>query len=743
MDIIKIVGKPRIELFYNQTNHYRIIKVILTKVPTDDSIVKLERGNFFTVVGTLPQIEMGANYEFTGTYTKHSKYGEQLTVTNFKKQVDNSNNGVISFLSGDSFVGIGRKTAEKIVETIGENTIQKIIDDKDILLKVPGFTQEKAYDFYQQLIDNYESERIIYDLVEMGLSIYQANSVVQKFQEKSITAVKENPYILLDVVEKISFNEVDRIALNLGVTLKDKIRLEAVILFSLKQEVFNNGNTYTDKIVLFSNVIKIIGSGIEFNIYEFEIIISDMSFSSKIFVEMDKVYLYSLFSAIENLSESISVLHNNFFKKYDDELLEETISKIEYDYGLKYGDLQRVAIKSSLNSSFSIITGGPGTGKTTIIMAIVKAFSILEDINLKYINDSCRDIALLAPTGRAAKKMEESTGIFASTIHRYLGFSNEIYTYHSKNKISSKLIIIDEFSMVDVFLANHLFSALELENVKVVIVGDYHQIPSIGPGTLLKNLVECESLHKVVLEKVFRQAEESSIIELAHFIKDGNCPSNILENQHDRRFFNCDRSNITDVVKQISSMSKAKGYSDKEIQVLSPVYRGVSGIDELNEQLQTVFNPSLPSKNYKEIGRKVFREKDKVLQLSNLPELGVMNGDIGYIEKIYNNGANSYITVAYDNNTIDYEKDDFDQFTHAYAMSIHKSQGGEWPIIIIVVSNEHKYFFTRKLLYTAISRAKSYLFIVGEVESFKAAIKNDKEVLRKTIFLEKLKNKIK
>ncbi len=744
--MLKIVGKPKIELYYDKAENYRIIKILLTEdvVIAED---KFSKRDFFTVVGTMPQLNLNIEYEFYGTVKTHSKFGIQLEVKNYKKNMASKSEAVISFLSGDLFPGVGKKTAEKIVDTIGDNTLQRIIDDKNLLFSISGINNEKALEIYDILLENYENESMIFKLVERGLTLHQANELVTSLGENTLKKIKENPYRILDIIDSMSFKEVDSIAMNFDIDINAEIRIRAAIRYVQNKNLYQKGDSYLLKDELFKKTLSLLGRGVEISASDFKTILDKLEKDYLIYIIDEKVFLRGIYDYIDVIASTAITLTKDNSIPYKEQVLENAISKIEDDYCLEYEKLQRQAIIKALNSKFTVITGGPGTGKTTIIKTIVKIFSELEDIDLKYIDESNREIALLAPTGRAAKKIEESTGVFASTIHRFLKYENEDFSfYNSENQLNVRMIIIDEFSMVDLKLLGNLLYAINLydEDVRFIVVGDHNQLPSIGPGTILKDFVCCDFLPKVSLETVYRQSQQSSIIDLANHIKDGYLPMDIFERKEDRRVFQCITGEISNVVKQISSMSRVKkGYTDKDIQVLSPMYKTIGGVDELNEQLQIIFNPTSASKNHLEIGKRTYREKDKVLQLNNLPEKGVMNGDIGYIKKIIVSGTSKYIEIEYDNNTITYEKDEFDQFTHAYAMSVHKSQGGEWPIVILTIPKEKSMFLTRKLIYTAVTRAKNYLFIVGDIETLKRAISNNKEEDRRTFLPELLIEKIK
>ncbi len=407
MSEVTIVGRPKIELFFNKTNNYRILKIIVDE-PCSDNTTKIEEGEIFTVVGIIPNLVMGMKYEFTGNLDTHSKYGKQLVVSNMKKVEFDSKKAVVIFLSSPIFAGIGEKTAERIVDKLGDNAIDRILKNKNILLMVPRINYEKASEIHKILFENFANEQISYELVKAGLNISQANEFIKNYGEKALIVFKQNPYIALEVLEKASFNEIDTIALNNGVEKDDVRRIEAGVETILVEEAFKMGHEFTFKADLFNKAKKILGDVFIDNDEQFISALDTMYLDDKIVIEENKIFLYYIHNAINNIINNIGYLHNQRKIKYDENLLEKRLAKIEEDYGIKYEEKQKIAIKTALNSKFTIINGGPGTGKTTIIKAIVKLFSEIEEIDLNTISELNKEIGLLAPTGRAAKKMEWS-----------------------------------------------------------------------------------------------------------------------------------------------------------------------------------------------------------------------------------------------------------------------------------------------------------------------------------------------
>lgn len=391
-----------------------------------------------------------------------------------------------------------------------------------------------------------------------------------------------------------------------------------------------------------------------------------------------------------------------------------------------------------------IITGGPGTGKTTIIKAIVDLYQRLHNLNTEELT---RELALLAPTGRASKRMSEATQFTATTIHRFLKWNkeNNRFGIDEYNKDNSKLIIIDEVSMIDLPLFDHLLRGLT-DNIKLILVGDYNQLPSVGPGQLLKDFIESEVIDTVHLDLLYRQDENSYITTLAGEIRDDNLSENFRETRSDYTFLECNNYSIRENLKKLSKQIVDKGYDYKRVQVMAPMYAGVNGIDNLNKELQDVFNPPDESKRELKVGDIIFRENDKVLQLVNMPDENIFNGDIGIITRIMfantSKSGKNEIYVDYDGNLVKYIPKDFNKMKHGFIISIHKSQGSEFEIVVMPVSSSYKRMLYRKLIYTGITRAKRKLILLGESDAFSYSVHHEEEKMRKTDFCSKLKKEL-
>ena len=555
-------------------------------------------------------------------------------------------------------------------------------------------------------------------------------SFLNKYNNKILDTVNTNIYELIET-DEMPFTKIDEIAIGMGINEEDDRRVKALIIYVMKNLCFNNGDTYlTEEEISFN-----LSSYVSITPEKFDYLILQLVREGKIVIEEKRYYLKHFYEAEKYICEKICFLNdmpimtNTSIMKYIDN---DKFNKITYD------DIQLKAIESGVNNNITIITGGPGTGKTTIIKAIV---SIIMDS--KKARDT--DIALLAPTGRAAKKMMETTNLPAYTIHKYLGWDKDTNTFATDeyNPNKEKYIIVDEVSMIDTLLMEALLKGTK-RDIHLILVGDYYQLPSVSEGQILKDLIDSDCLPVISLNKIYRQTEGSYILNLAYDIKSKNISEDLFIKKDDYLFINSDNDNTLSYIKEVVTKAIKKGYSDMDIQVLAPMYKSINGIDSLNIMLQELFNPK--AKNKKEIVFKdvVYREYDKVLQLVNDPDNNVYNGDIGYIEEIIVSDGKkipNQININYDGNIVEYTPDKFINFRHGYAISIHKAQGSEFDTVIMPITSNFKRMLYNKLVYTGVTRAKKSLIIVGEPSSFIYGINNDYVDNRKTTLKDLIINK--
>ena len=691
-----------------------------------------------TFTGYFHELNEEEKYTFYGEGVEHPKYGFQFAVTEYEKSKPEDKEGLVEFLSSDLFPGIGEKIAESIVDILGLDALNKILEDRAVLNLVPKLTSKKMETIYNNLLKYNESSAIIIYLTELGFSMKDAMNIYNFYKKITKDIIESNIYSILDNIEEISFIKVDEIALKEGINLDDKNRVKATIIYIMKNLIYSNGDTYLEYGDIIKNVELYLKT--ELNTTYFDDCLFELEKDNKVIKYNDHYYLTSIWKSEDYVANKIVKLSLLEPKNYPK--LETKLSNLEKELNIIYNDKQKEAIKKALTNSISIITGGPGTGKTTIIKAIVELYTELNKLSYE---NAMKEIALLAPTGRASKRMTESTNLQASTIHRFLKWNKETnkFAVDEFNPDKSKFIIIDEMSMLDISLLDSLFKGLT-NNIQIVFVGDYNQLPSVGPGQVLKDLIESEVIDTIHLDLLYRQDENSYINTLAIEIKNNDLAESFMETKSDYTFLDCSSSMIKESLKKICKQIIDKGYDYKKLQLMAPMYHGENGIDNLNKELQNIFNPASNDKDELIVGDVVFRENDKILQLVNMPEENVFNGDIGIIKRIvYSNISKSKkneIHVDFDGNIVKYTPKDFNKFKHGYIISIHKSQGSEFEIVVLPVCNNYRRMLYRKLIYTAVTRAKRKLIIIGEPQAFVYAVNNDNEYIRKTSLLDRINN---
>lgn len=677
-------------------------------------------------------------YIMYGEITNHPKYGFQYSVTEAERIKPEDKDGIIEFLSSDLFKGIGSSLATRIVDKLGDKALELIIKDKTCLYQVPKLSESKINLIYDTLIKYEESHETIVKLTEMGFSMRDSLSIYNMYKSNTIRIIENNIYRIVEDIDDINFTKVDEIAINLNEDKYNINRIKACIIYIMKELSFRNGDTYLYYSEIYEGLTFYLKSDIDSNL--FEEAISELDGEFKIKIDEDKYYIYEEYESEEFVATKINYLIKKDITNYKN--INMKLEELEEKYKIKYSDSQKEAIIKSLQNNITIITGGPGTGKTTIIKAIVELYRILNNYNK---DDLIKRVALLAPTGRASKRMSESTNLPSSTIHRFLKWNKESneFMVDEYNPDFSNLIIVDEVSMIDNYLMSSLFRGLT-NNIKVVLVGDYNQLPSVGAGNVLKDLIDSDIIDKVELDLLYRQDEFSYIPVLANEIKNETLDEEFLIDRDDYKFLKCNSEVIIPSLINIVKKVINKGYDYKRVQLMAPMYAGVNGIDNINKVLQDVFNPMDINKKEIKYGDVIYRENDKVLQLVNDPDNNVFNGDIGIIKSIdYKGKSGSYeITIDYDDSLVVYKTKDFNKFKHGYIISIHKSQGSEFELVIMPVSMSYKRMLYKKLIYTAITRAKKRLILIGEPQAFALGIRNNQEKVRKTTLLEKLLNEL-
>ncbi|MDD4069458.1 MAG: ATP-dependent RecD-like DNA helicase [Candidatus Izemoplasmatales bacterium] len=708
-----VEGNIQRYLFYTEDTSYSVIKLKISD--TDDEDIS----NFeptIIVCGFFPKLEHSVNYRFYGEVSDHPKYGLQYNARRFERMVDNTYDGLLDYLSSDLFKGVGKKTAERIIETLGLSALDLIAEDKHVLDKVPKISKKLRDSIFQEVVDNKEMENTLVWLYSFDISPKMAMRIYSFYGSKTINTIKENPYILMEHIEGIGFKRADEIGLKIGFQYDSPLRVSAVIYYLLTEFMNKYGDTYLEKEKLVDYTLTYLNSHPDYNcsrdLVENQLVV--LISSNKVIDLEDKLALSYLYNSEEYLAKKVLSINENNNEIISKEDFYNLLSDFNDFSDISYTKAQIKAIYTALNNSFSIITGGPGTGKTTVIKGIIEIYKLLRNNKL-----DLEKIKLAAPTGKAAKRLSEATNLKASTIHKLLGFDFEgTFKFDDYNELDAELLIIDEASMLDTVLAKKLFQAVNI-NTKVIMVGDSNQLPSVGPGDVLNNLISSTLFNVVELDVIHRQASDSHIISLAYDILNKNIDENFFRNYDDKQFVNANDQNISYRVLERIKLLVDNGYDLlNDIQVLIPVYKGINGIDRMNSLIQSTFN-SLNKDISVKFNDKEFWYNDKVMQLVNQPEDNIMNGDQGIVIGIT---PNDELIVDFSENIVKYSRKDLENLTLAYAVSIHKSQGSEFKAVILPLTKAYNIMLKRKLLYTAVTRAKENLILIGDFEAYKRGV---------------------
>jgi len=735
-----VTGEVLAIYFSNPSNFYKVmlIKIEEKNVNYEDSKI--------VVVGNFGQIQEGDSYEFYGKLTNHPKYGIQFQADRYAKNQPSSEEAIVTYLSGSRFKGIGEKTAQKIVDTLGKDCIDVILDEPEQLERVSGLNKAKRETIVKVLEDEQGMQKSILTLNRYGISNQLAYRIYAFYEEDTLSTIQKNPYQLASDIKGIGFNRADNIAEELGIPEDSPERIQAGIMYSISEISMNNGDTYVDSETLLKKSIDILERSRSF-IIDPELIADNliqMLDEQTIIQDEDRFYLPSLFASEWGIVSAIERIQETPFTETDEEKIKNQIKDLENDLDIKYGASQEEAIIQAINSPMFVLTGGPGTGKTTVLNGIVQLFAEIHDLSLDpyAYKDESFPILLTAPTGRAAKRMSESTDLPSTTIHRLLGLTADDQEGDEANiRLSGKLLIVDEMSMVDTWLAYQLFKSIP-GDMQVIMVGDKDQLPSVGPGQILRDLIDSETLSQKELTEIYRQNNNSSIIPLAHHIKNNELPKDFREPKIDRSFIHCNTNKVLSAVEKVVSKAIEKGYTANEIQVLAPMYKGKAGIDNLNEHLQNLFNPNEygERKEVKHINS-VYRINDKVLQLINDADRNVFNGDMGTITGIVpakeSEMKTDELVIDFEGNEVRYLRNEWNKITLAYCCSIHKAQGSEYDMVILPMVHGYRRMLKKDLLYTAITRASQFLILLGEEASYEQSL-HQTSMLRKTTLKERL-----
>lgn len=718
----KICGTVDTIIFASQDNRFTVLKLSPEKLSTQITV---------TLNGIAPLI--GQLLEIEGEWVKHPKFGQQFKATTYKTVAPTEISGIEKFLASGAINGIGPAMAKKIVAEFGEKTLEIIAKSPNELLKVPGIGKKTAEKISASYLEQSELTEIMVWLENHGISNTYAGKIFAKYGSFAIDIMEKDIYRLFQDIEGIGFLTADKLAFNLGIQREDKRRIISGIDYALMQ-LCNNGHCCIPEMALVDKTAKIlqVNNQIIFTILKERI--DNGSLNTEVVGGETLIYPPYLYYAEKKVATRLLQL-----QQATEPLSEDNLSLFikvwEKDNQIQLAQKQKEAIKACLHHGVLVLTGGPGTGKTTVIKGIL---SILKAQGLK--------IRLAAPTGRAAKRLSETTGQKALTIHRLLeannlaqddnlqlGFSKDI-----NDQLDADVIILDEVSMVDIVLMHHFLNAVP-DGCRIILVGDTDQLPAVGPGSVLKDIIRSQKIPAIRLDEIFRQAQTSMIIQNAHIINAGRLPD-LRKQYSDFVFYELnDDTSITQKILDLCTKDLPHEGFDvlKDVQILSPMHRFLCGVENLNLMLQEQLNPK---KNQDELkySSQTFRVGDKVMHIRNNYQKNVFNGDIGFIQDI----NNEKLTVDYFDHIVTYEKNELNELTLAYASSVHKSQGSEYKVVIIPLSTSHYIMLQRNLLYTAITRAKQKVIIIGSKKALMTAVQSNRTQKRYTLLAERLAHKL-
>ena len=726
--MLEIKGQITDIIYENEINGYMIAEF---KTEEEETVI----------TGYLPFINNGDSLKLMGKFVTHPEYGRQFKIETFEKIMPETLDALERYLAGGIITGVGPATAKKIINEFGNETIHVLRFEPDKLSNIKGINTEKAIRISEEFTEKWNLWEIVGFLEKFGISAQNSKKVYEAFGKDAISEIEANPYMLLDITYGVDFKKIDKMALDLGLAINDEKRIESAIKYSLAL-ASNNGNTCVEK----QNLITFVRNLLNVEPQDIETSLINLKARTKIEIEdlegIEWVYLNTFYICEKNIAEKLLILkQSKNIKKIKD--FEKKFKQKEKNINIVLSEKQKEAIKAVNDNNVCIITGGPGTGKTTIIKFIIELYK-----------NEGKKVVLCAPTGRAAKRMSEATGEDATTIHRLLSLGKMEETLGLERvdyqiaPIDSDIIIIDEMSMVDVFLMNYILKGLYI-GTKLVLVGDINQLPSVGPGNVLKDIINSGEIEVIELNEIFRQAAQSQIIINAHKVNNGESfletPKEELKDKLQDFFFINEPSMtkmLEDVISLCSGRLKKYGNYDffKDIQVLTPTKRGKLGTKELNKELQKVLNQN--KKTEKKHGERTFLVGDRVMQIKNNYDIywekgnkengtGIFNGELGTIRKI--DDITKQIEIKFDDEkTAWYEYNELEQLEHSYSITIHKSQGSEFDVVIMCLPPVAPMLLTRNLLYTGITRARKLLIVLGTKKTVEYMIQNTETKKRNT-----------
>ena len=727
-------------IFENPSNFFRILLLDIEDTDAED-FEDFE----IIVTGSMADVMEGEDYSFWGSLVQHPKYGQQLKISRYERAKPSSK-GLVKYFSSDHFKGIGVKTAQKIVQLYGEDTedtIDKILAEPEKLTQINGLAAKNREVFVAKLRLNYGTEMVLAKLAAYGIPNKLAFQIQDTYKEETLDIVEKYPYQLVEDIQGIGFKIADHLAKELGIESDAPERFRAGLIHTLLTQSMERGDTYVEARDLLEHTIELLESSRQVEL-DPSLVADELAHlieEDKVQNVDTKIFENSLFFAEEGIrSNLVRLLEKGEQDSFDPDKITTAIQQVEESSGISYDSIQKEAIRQAINQKVFILTGGPGTGKTTVINCIIAVYAQLRGLDLRKVNDL--PILLAAPTGRAARRMNELTGLPSATIHRHLGMTGDDDTSHLDDYLDADFIIVDEFSMVDTWLANQLLSNISSQT-KLLIVGDADQLPSVSPGQVLADLLQIPTIPQTKLETIYRQSEESTIVTLASQIQKGILPADFTDKKADRSYFEARNEYIPPMIEKIASAAIRSGIPAQDVQVLAPMYRGPAGIDQINNLMQNLINPIEKDELTFEAPDCQYRQGDRVIHLVNDAESNVFNGDLGYISDLlpakYTDSKQDELTIDFDGNELVYQRSEWYKIRLAYAMSIHKSQGSEFPVVILPITKSSHRMLQRNLIYTAITRAKSKLILLGEKAAFDYAVKNT-GTARKTYLRERFED---
>ena len=718
LDASEITGKIGTIIFRSESNSFTVAKFRLYELTEKD----------ITITGYFPALVKDVLYSLVGEYKEHPRFGMQFIVQSARRILPTDESSVVAYLSSPLFPGVGRRYAQVIVDTLSANALYILRDDPNALDSVPGTTPKKKQAIRDGLVLPGDQEEAIRFFTTHGLGIRNIMRLDRIYGSKVLELIQENPYRLVDEVDGIGFKTADKLAMSMGIELDDPRRVKAAATSSVMEECMHSGDSF----VMYDHLVDVLNRQLYGIAFDPQNTIDACIHEGKLISEENRVYHPSQFDSEATIARYFDTFPMIPLDPFDPYQLETGINGLQDVKGILYDASQIEAIRTFFNEPLTILTGGPGTGKTTVVGAMISLFKFL------YPHAS---IACCAPTGRAAKRMSELSGADSYTIHSMLKWDLESNTFgrNETEPLSIDMIIIDEFSMVDPWLFAQLLKA-GTQFKKILIVGDRDQLPPVSPGSTLRDMILSRRFPVIALSHIYRQKEGSDVIELAHRIRQGI--SDASDFNKDIRWLPCEVHDVRNVVLHVVNDALNKGYGINDIQILAPKYSGIAGIDALNHAMQKMVNPPSEFKHELKVGYVTYRESDKILQLKNQPTDDVYNGDIGTLIQIIpaaqDESKQNRIIVDFDGRIVEYTSETFINITLAYCISVHKAQGSEYPIVLLPCVKEASNMLTRRLIYTAVTRASKALILIGDLASFAKGVATQDKQPRDTTLIQRL-----